>query len=366
MLRILTTSDKKEWFQVLESIEAFDVFHLHSYHKLAEDRCEGKAMLFVYSEDDYTIALPLLIRKINRSSQENNDGLDWFDATSAYGYIGPVSSSLPVPDEVLKNFHATLMDAFMNLRLVSVFSRLHPFLANASLVSDFGVCRQIGETVSIDLTLPEKDQWSAYRRNHRSDIQHLQAIGMTSFMDTQWEHYDAFIDMYLETMQRVGADTFYKFDKSYFHGLKRSLGDLLFLCFCEYQGRLVSGGLITICNGIIEIHLAATPNEFLPMAPVKLLFNSIRQWGVSMGARVLHLGGGVGGAQDSLFHFKSGFSKARNQFMTWQLIVQPLVYDSLVRERFGETAPLMSKDNHMYFPLYRSAVTDNSEKPLQS
>jgi hypothetical protein len=355
MLRILTINEKKEWFQIIESMETYDVYHLPLYHKLAEERGEGKAMLFVYSEDKYTIALPLLIRKIDRSPQENNDGLEWFDATSTYGYIGPLSSSFSISGEIIKRFHDELMEAFINLRLVSVFSRLHPLLSNAMLLSDFGICKKIGETISIDLTTPEADQWSAYRRNHRSDIQKLSSLGITFFMDTKWEHYNEFISMYQETMQRVHASKFYTFNDLYFHGLKRGFGERLFLCFCEYQNKFISGGLVTICNGIIEFHLAATPNEFLHMAPIKLIFDSVRRWGKSNGARIMHLGGGVGSVQDSLFHFKAGFSKIRNDFLTWQFIVQPAVYDLLVNEKLRNNVSSSDRDsNSFYFPEYRT------------
>ena len=369
MLRILTTSDKEEWFRICESMETYDVYHLPLFQKLAEDRGEGKASLFVYSEGQYTIALPLLIRKIDQSPLDNGDEDKWFDATSSYGYIGPICSVNSLPDEVIKNFQKELMNAFIELKLVSVFSRLHPLLTQVPLLSDFGECRKIGETVSVDLTIPETAQWAAYRRNHRSDIQKQRALGMEFMIDIRWEHYDEFINMYLDTMQRVQATDFYKFDKSYFYGLKQAFGDRLFLCFCVYQGKLISGGLVTLCNRIVEIPLAATPTEYLHLASIKLLFDSIRQWSISMNAKVLHLGSGG----DSLFHFKTGFSKSLNQNMTWRLIVQPKIYDSLVRDRFGETIPISDNDNRPFFPLYRlssmssnSIVTERTENIAQS
>lgn len=346
-------------------MQSYDVYHLPSYHKIAEERGEGKALFFVYSEGLHTIALPLLIRTIDPSPVLSGREEKYSDATSAYGYIGPVASHLPIPAEITKRFHGSLMKAFLDLNLVTVFSRLHPLMPQLSLLSGLGYSSQIGETVSIDLTIPEEEQWSAFRRNHRADIQHLRSSGVTFLMDTQWDHYDEFASMYRETMQRVHADKFYEFDETYFHGLKRGFGDRLFLCFCKHENKLISGGLVTSCNGIIEFHLAATPNEWLHMAPMKLLFDGVRRWGVSIGARVLHLGGGVGSASDSLFHFKAGFSKTRNQFLTWRLIVQPDINESLVHERLGLVSLEDDVDyTRIFFPRYRLPLTNLSSPEM--
>ena len=71
----------------------------------------------------------------------------------------------------------------------------------------------------------------------------------------------------------------------------------------------------------------------------------------------MHLGGGVGSVQDSLFHFKAGFSKIRNDFLTWQFIVQPAVYDLLVNEKLRNNLSSSDRDsNSFYFPYIRNTL----------
>jgi hypothetical protein len=73
-------------------------------------------------------------------------------------------------------------------------------------------------------------------------------------------------------------------------------------------------------------------------------------WAKAQGATVLHLGGGVGGAQDSLFDFKSGFGTGRHVFRLWKRVLRPDVYralDEARREIRGEPDP-------KFFPTYRA------------
>ena len=69
-------------------------------------------------------------------------------------------------------------------------------------------------------------------------------------------------------------------------------------------------------------------------------------WAGGLGARWMHLGGGVGGAEDSLFRFKAGFSPRRHRFETWRWIVDPHAYERRCRH-----ANVGADES--FFPAYR-------------
>ena len=79
--------------------------------------------------------------------------MEWNDATSVYGYGGPVASHERTPEPVVRNFHAALRAALVERGVVAVFSRLHPLIAQDHSLAGLGDCCANGETVSIDLTL---------------------------------------------------------------------------------------------------------------------------------------------------------------------------------------------------------------------
>ena len=91
-MRILGTGDTPEWMSVLHRSRQHDFHHLPQYHRVAESLGEGTAAFFVYSEDDHLIGLPLLLRPADPLGDS-----PWYDATSVYGYAGPVTSGDSIP-----------------------------------------------------------------------------------------------------------------------------------------------------------------------------------------------------------------------------------------------------------------------------
>jgi hypothetical protein len=63
----------------------------------------------------------------------------------------------------------------------------------------------------------------------------------------------------------------------------------------------------------------------------------------------MHIGGGVGGQDDNLLHFKIGFSKSHYPFKVWKWIVDQARYDRLCYGR--DTALPVANTGH--FPCYR-------------
>ena len=126
-----------------------------------------------------------------------------------------------------------------------------------------------------------------------------------------------------------------------------ALAEQLHLCtVLAPDGTVASAGLFFEHDGIIHYHLGATAEEHLRRAPSKLMFDHVRRWGQERGARVLDLGGGVGGAEDSLFLFKAGFSPLRARFHTLRLVIDAERYARL-------TGAEHIADLSGYFPAYR-------------
>ena len=357
-LRLVGTAEDDEWLAILRRTSQHDFYFRPGYHRLAEERGEGNARLFVYEQSGYTIALPLLVRRIDDVSELSSHSESWQDASSVYGYAGPVASSAAIPASVVRRFHETLTDALHELRVVSLFSRLHPLLAQQHLVSGAGECRVGGQTISIDLTLTEEAQRAQYRGNIRSRINQLRRSGYTCSVDREKQHLREFVSIYYETMHRVRAQHGYFFEEDYFFGLAEQLGETLQLFLVRAPNEeIVGGGLFTLCDGIVQYHLGGTRTAALKASPTALLFDQVRIWAQQQGAQLLHLGGGVGGVGDSLFQYKAGFSQRRHTFATWRWIIAPEVYARLTeaRERWAGQANLDLAASD-YFPAYRAAA----------
>ena len=355
-LRILGTEQSSEWLSVLSASAGYDFYHLPSYHRIAEEQGEGTGRLFVWSEEGATIALPLLLRPLAALPEVNGSGANLRDATSVYGYAGPVASANDLPESVAENFRTALRDAVVELGVVSVFSRLHPLIPHQkSWLAGLGECKALARTVSIDLTLSSEEQRARYRRNHKEGINKLRRRGAACAYDADAVHLPEFIEIYNETMRRVGAAAAYFFSPAYFAALRACVGKGFHLFGCWIAGELACGGLFVECNGILQFHLGGTRDAFLRLAPMKLLFDDVREWATQRGLRVFHLGGGATARpDDSLLHFKTGFSDNTYDFCVWRYTAAPELYESLCRAKSR-----WNDENHMqptsadFFPTYR-------------
>jgi lipid II:glycine glycyltransferase (peptidoglycan interpeptide bridge formation enzyme) len=172
--------------------------------------------------------------------------------------------------------------------------------------------------------------------------------GITIRRTSHLKDLDRFIDIYYENMQRLSAKRSYYFSKDHFHNFMNAIDFKSILFVAEKDGEIIAGTIVTICNGIMQYHLGGTKNEMLKFSPLKLLLDSARIYANEMGCNYFHLGGGHGGADDSLFRFKTGFSKDFYEYKVWRKIVNMEAYNELTARKFSDKIP--SSD---YFPLYR-------------
>jgi ribosomal protein S18 acetylase RimI-like enzyme len=120
---------------------------------------------------------------------------------------------------------------------------------------------------------------------------------------------------------------------------------------------VVAAGLFTSWGGIIEWFLVGTDSAYAALSPSKPLVDFAIGWAIDLGGEVLHLGGGRGGAQDSLLWFKGRFSPRRHTFHTGRWLLDPVAAGDLTAARRARLEPGMQLDPH-YFPLYRAPVIE--------
>jgi len=353
-IQSISITQSGPWMDVLGRVESYDFYHLPAYHALHDFSSEGEGFLAFFQEGDRIAAFPYLLRHVN--SIPGLESGQWRDVTSVYGYPGPLVSQTAASDSAfIARFQQALHRFFTQLEVVSVFSRLHPILQNQRWLQGLGDLVPLGHTVGIDLSLPPEQQWAQYRSNHRRNIRQLRRAHARIIHDQDLHHLERFVALYTETMRRVQADSPYFFSLDYFKSLFAIGAPASFHLFlCEIDGEIVSGGVFSLCQGIVQYHLGGTASAWLKKAPMKLVFDAVRLWANEVGARWLHLGGGVGSTEDSLFRFKAGFSPVRFPFYVWKWIVQPDAYRELVEAR---RLWYRSQGRHFpdasFFPSYR-------------
>ncbi|MAU70680.1 MAG: GNAT family N-acetyltransferase [Pseudozobellia sp.] len=342
---IETFTDKKGWNQVIESIGKFDFYHTYEYHRLLAKNNDIPALI-KYTEGDTLIALPLIFRKIS--------GTDYYDATSVYGYAGPIEKRGSYFEQ--SAFKNELHQFLFKHKVISVFSRLHPYIDGQShTLKDLGEICFHNLVVNIDLTQTLDEQRSRFNKRLKTYIN--KARRECSVIEaTTTQHIQEFAAMYNENMLRVGAEKTYFFDEQYFIDLlkKGKFNTQLLLVVHNETEEIISGAIFVKTQNVVQYHLSGSKTDYLHLNPLKLLIDEMRIIATQQGYTYFNLGGGKSGSEDSLFYFKSSFSKDFRPFYLWKYVVNKEVYEQLSNKSFDSTLKTNVFKTCDYFPAYRS------------
>lgn len=337
--RSFTIKNRKEWDTYVNKSLFHDIFHSWIYHSLNE---EGEPLLFVYQEDDFFIALPVIKRKIEETG--------FFDLTSVYGYCGPISniSAADTPKRALIDFKTAFVNFMAKEKAVCIFSRLHPFIEQCYLLENIGGIIENGTTLYIDLTCSLEHQQNKYDKRLFRQIRNLRRKGYIIKEAVDISEVKAFVDIYHKNMDRLSASPHYYFEEKYFTDILSLDGSNNKLLLIYNDTELICGAIVLLSDIIIRNHLSATSPDYLKESPSKLLTDEISMMGRRLGKKIFHLGGGVGGKEDSLFAFKKHFSNLQVKDHIWCYINDRYAYNNIVAKA-GANIDLESS----YFPLYR-------------
>lgn len=353
-IRLILPFQRQAWYDVLFRCERFDVYHLPEYYLTVSTVEAGKPFLLAYEEENYVAALPVLIRPVD--SVPELKGLGWCDATSAYGYPGLLTNcrpDAPKADEFRRRWQDALHQLLRSLHIVALFVREHPLVSATWMWHPMAIVKPLGQTVVLDLQRPEEEQLRAMRQNHRRNIRDAIKCGITVVEDESLERLGEFQRLYEATMLAVNAEPYYFFPQSYYEGLRHHLHGRVKLLFAVLDGEPVAGAIFFHCGNVLQYHLGGS-NPALGRERamgMKLIMDTVRRWGSANGFRWFHLGGGLGARQDSLFHFKAGFSDLRCDYHVVNYVVDQEAYGELVRRRFGDDSAASLTNG--WFPAYR-------------
>jgi hypothetical protein len=347
---LIDCSDAK-WQWVLEQAR-HDFYARPNYVELEALREGGRPCGLLARDHSTFMLIPTIVRRVPAELCEV--GMVHCDAMSPYGYPsiiigGPDASSDCWCCEALR----AIRTACVQNDICCLFVRLHPlFDWPRTALAELGEVVVHGPTVWIDVTCSDDEYYADLRQNHRRVIKRLRTMGVQARMDEDWRKLDDFLRVYHETMAAVLAESWYFFPREYFVDLRRMCREAMHLCLVEHEGVVLSAAILGECSGVVQYHLGGTANAYRHLAPSRLMFDYVRGWARARGNHMFHLGGGVGCREDSLYHFKAGFSPRRGSFSTWRMICDKSRFDELAQRRNalrGQSVPAVDR----YFPPYR-------------
>ncbi len=349
---LLAATDGR-WQEALERVP-HDVYHTAAYHRAPALDTSGEPRAFLYREGEQVFLWPYVLMPIAEAP-------GCHDVSSVYGYPGPVSSP---GRKFIERAWRLLLDHWREQQVVSVFTRFNPLLGNAGLLDGItdsdGVpasqgLRDAGPTVCINLAQPLDQQVHGYNKQLRQNIRKLHEAGFVCSEDAEFAHIGDFLHVYRETMLRRGSRPELLVDAAWVDEFRRAMGPSLRHFVTKFEGSVVAAMLVLEHKLFVHCHLTGTAVEFAQQSPAKALLDYVRVWGTQRGLCAMHLGGGLGGRQDSLFDYKRKFSPVTYPFQIGCWILDPMRYAALAAEHHsklaGEGRP---PGESAYFPAYRA------------
>jgi CelD/BcsL family acetyltransferase involved in cellulose biosynthesis len=300
-----------------------------------------------------TILMPLVLRPLAAEPWAGEGGEAW-DATTPYGYGGAFAwgGGARAGAAFWAEYGAFCREA----RVVSTFARLSLFpeqLAGSLL----GRVEESAPNVVVPLAGGPEAVRRRYHREVRRRLRRAAREGLTSEIDLAGAGLDAFHELYLQTMERRGADPWYRFPRDFFARLAAALPGQVVLVHAHAGGRVVSSELALLSASHVYSFLGGTDAGAFRAYPNEVVKDATATWAAARGKAAYVLGGGKG-RDDGILRHKRAFAPPEGvvPFRTARLVHDEVAYHRLARRRdAAETAagrrwtPDLS-----FFPVYRS------------
>lgn len=334
-----------------------DIFYKLHYLRIVQQAEEGPILLAVFEENNNLALYPFVLRPIRHLQQGRFcDGELYYDIINPYEYGGPI-----IYGEGNPKFVDTFLEAFKEFcssnRIVSEFTRLHPFHVNYENLNKFYDIKASCENIYIDLSASEDQIFADYDAQVRRGVRLGQKRGVTVDR-VPLNQISTFKKLYFDTMDRVKANARYYFSEDFFTTLAAEEMQDIWLYHAKASNDQIAAAAIFIVSNEI-CHYFLCGREILPRdiyVNNNFFFHKVIMDAKKEGCRYFHLGG-ANNIQRGLIRFKQGFSNQRVDYFTARFIHNKTAYEMLVNDH-EELYPeaTMAYSSPHFFPKYREGL----------
>lgn len=315
-------------------------------NRLSEKKEESTPRVFFLETPTAFFWYPLLIRKIPAKY-----GVKAYDATSAYGFGGP----LMIPKQASDNSQRERQDLLASFSshwetycaenvIVAEFIRFHPLLENHR---DLTHCElhQIKDVVYFDLDVQQSVLLERLHPQKRRSLK--KAGGNNLAFSNSWAHYPEFKKLYQASMCDKAADDFYHFSPTFFDELEtlaqrfktnNEQNYRVRLNSVLHHGAVISSAIFLCAGDTVEYFLGANAAEARDVhSSAWLLWQSALQCREE-GYKRYVLGGGLS-ADDELFRFKKQLSPLTAPYFIGRRIFNADAYEAIKVAYARESMP---------------------------
>ncbi len=342
--------DSVRWDQIIRAFLDYDVYWLSGYVKAFQLHGDGEPMLFYY-EDDAVRGVNVVMKRDVAKDPHFAGKLPedtYYDFSTPYGYGGWLIEGEGDTAELFSAYEKWCVKH----RIVSEFVRFHPVLGNHERSAEAYNVVPLGGTIAIDLSSPETI-WANFTSSNRNMIRKAEKNGVKIYSGRSEELFAGFSRVYKETMDRDSAIKYYYFGSEFYQSICNDLAENAEVFYAlDSQGEMIAASIMMQANGRMNYHLSGVKTAYRKLAPTNLLLYKAALWGCANGCKTLHLGGGLGSAEDDLYKFKESFYRQE----PCRFHIGRKVFDT---PRYNDLMTMREEDDPMirdtaFFPAYRA------------
>lgn len=352
--------NENDWKRIVKSFRNFDIYYLPEYVKAFWYHGDGTPTLFYYVSDEIRGINVVMIRDIANMELfcEKIPINTYFDMVTPYGYGGFI-----IEGNITKNSLFQMNNEYTNYcsqeGIISEFVRFHPVFHCEKELHNIYNIKELGKTVGIKLVSQEQI-WNNLTSKNRNMVRKARSASIQVYWGHEPLLYDKFKNLYYQTMDKDMANKYYYFSDQFFNSILVDCKYSSLVFYALLDDKIIAMTIVLFKGKTMHYHLSASDTKYKHHAPTNLLLYEAACFGCENGYEYFHLGGGLGSKEDSLYKFKSSFSKdGGSPYYVGEKIFHQENYDRLVDIRSKEIDDKkvdIDKPKETYFPLYRSLV----------
>jgi hypothetical protein len=353
ILRSEVPEERDQWLAAWKSWPGREASAHPTYVELFAD--EGHQCRCAWLEaDEGRVLFPFIVRPL-KGEEWAEDDTSAVDLTNAYGYGGAfcwdVNDKAVLSERFWEEF-----DAWAHERgAVSLFARLT--LAEEHRLEWPDGLVELMKNVVRPLDRPLDDIWMDYDHKVRKNVKTARDdYGLDVSIDTSGETLDEFLEVYLDTMDRVGADDWYYFPREFYERMISEMPDNFAFFHVKEDGEVIASELVIVSVDNIYSFLGGTHADAFDKRPNDYLKHKIVDWGIEHDKKAFVLGGGFDG-EDGIFKYKRSFAPdGVVQYFVGNRVFDKDAYADLVSQRseWEQSQGNQWEPKDDYFPAYRS------------
>jgi Acetyltransferase (GNAT) domain len=273
-----------------------------------------------------------------------------WDLVTPYGYGGPFAWGIETQDA--ESFWRSLNRWLQDHEVVCSFARLSLF-PDTQLEFDGDVQKDRPNVVR-SLDLSGDDLWRDYASKVRRNVNRARSNGLTVEVSLGRDLVTRFAQVYLETMERRGADDWYRFSPEFLDAFAERLGDQVGWVVAFDRGHAIAGEMVLFSVTTAYSFLVGTKADSFILRPADLVKHEASLWARSLGKARYVLGGGVE-PYDSIYDFKRSFApRGIVPFRVASKVHDVDRFDTLVKLRASWKGVHVDPGARGFFPPYRA------------